>query len=71
MFQSKLFKMLERGISRPIQVYARYGTWLNGLLLDVDEDWIYVQMSGGVGAWRISDIAGIVIDFETQPTVEP
>jgi hypothetical protein len=69
----KLFEMMEKSIGLDISIYVRgvQDAMMDGVLVDFDSDFLYLQSSDSVEAWRLESLSGVVVFTpESEPKFE-
>jgi hypothetical protein len=66
----KLYDMLEKSIGLDISIYVKdvQDAMMDGVLIDFDSDFLYLQSDNSVEAWRINTLSAIVV---FTPDAEP
>jgi hypothetical protein len=69
----KLYMMLEKAIGLDVSIYVQgvQDAMMDGLLIDFDDDFVYIKSPDSIEAWRIDSLSGLVVFTpETEPKFE-
>ena len=60
---SRFFAYLEKSVGMPVSIYVREipDSMVDGLLVDYDDEYVFIKTDYSMDAWLIKDLSGISI----------